>query len=94
MDDEHNFMSLIDSVPHEGPGEARLREYGVHVWALAGYLQAVKGNIEEVAHDYDLPLVAVEAALAYYQQHKTAIDARIAANLAPDEHQPIARSAV
>jgi len=33
-----------------------------------------------VADDYALPYSAVQAALAYYRQHKSVIDARIAAN--------------
>lgn len=56
--------------------------YGVPVWALVGHLDAVHGNLQRVADDYELPTDVVEAALAYYEQHKQAIDARIAANAA------------
>ena len=59
--------------------EARLREYGVAVWALVGYFQAV-GDLHRVAEDYDLPVEAVQAALAYFERHRPAIAARIAAN--------------
>ena len=36
--------------------------------------------IEQVARDYDVSREAVEAAIAYYRQHKPLIDARLLAN--------------
>ena len=73
----------IESSPSRpGVEEARLREYGVPVWALIGHYQAVGRDPRQVAADYELPLAAVEAALAYYRRHRAAIDARIAANAA------------
>ena len=65
-----------------GSEEARLARFGVPVWALVAHLRAVEEDIERVAQDYDLPVEAVRAALAYYRQHKAAIEARIAANAA------------
>jgi uncharacterized protein (DUF433 family) len=65
-----------------GAAEFRLKRYGVHMWALAGYLRAVDGDIAEVARAYDLPVEAVQAAAAYYERHKVVIDDRIAANSA------------
>jgi uncharacterized protein (DUF433 family) len=66
------------------PGDARLRGSGVHVWALVGYyLNAVDEDATRVAHDYDVPLKEVEAALAYYRRHKCEIDARLAQNAPP-----------
>lgn len=62
-----------------GPAEARIRGFGVHVWALAGYFKVV-GDIGRVAEDYELPGEAVEAAISFYDEHKAAIDARLAAN--------------
>ena len=61
-----------------GANGARLRDYGVSVWALIAYLQAAGGNIERVAADYHLPREAMEAALAYYRQHRAIVDGRIA----------------
>ena len=66
-----------------GIANARLIEEGVPVWALIGYLPAVDGSAEQVAADYDIPLEAVEAALAYYEAHRSLIDARIEANRIP-----------
>lgn len=64
------------------PGEYRLKveEGGVPVWAIIGALAEDGSNVEVVAHDYRISRAAVEAAWAYYQRHKGAIDARLAAN--------------
>lgn len=61
-----------------GVGGARLDEYGVSVWALVSYYEAVGNDPDRVARDYDLPREAVEAALEFYREHKALIDARIA----------------
>ncbi|MGH2458876.1 MAG: hypothetical protein ACRDIY_08410 [Chloroflexota bacterium] len=55
---------------------------GVPIWALIGYLEAVRGDPTQVADDYAIPREAVSAALAYYRRHRSAIYARIAANAA------------
>ncbi len=65
-----------------GPAEARLVDSGVPVWALIGHYQATGRDPAVVAADYDVPLAAVAAALAYYAQHRAAIDARLEANAA------------
>ncbi len=65
---------------YPGPQEARLVEYGVSVWVLIAYLRAVGDDVARVAEDYDLPLEAVEAAIAYYREHQSLIDAQIAMN--------------
>lgn len=63
-----------------GKGEVRIRDTGVPVWALIGYLPAVADDPAQVARDYELPLEAVQAAIAYYQKHRAAIDARLDQN--------------
>lgn len=63
-----------------GIDEAVIVGTGIPVWALVGYSRGVNGNLAEVAADYLLPLEAVEAAMAYYEQHKAIIDNRMAAN--------------
>ncbi len=56
----------------------------MHVWAIVGhYLYAVDESAEAVAHDYDLPLDAVKAALGFYKCHRAAIDARLPENTVP-----------
>ena len=59
------------------PANARLIESGVAVWALIGYLRAADGNVDEVTAAYDLSPIEMQAALAYYRQHKDAIEARL-----------------
>ena len=70
---------IVEDPWHRGPADVKTTE-GVHVWALIGYLPAVNNDVERVAHDYDLPVEAVEAAIAYYRAHREVIDGRLAAN--------------
>lgn len=60
-----------------GPADARLREYGVPVWALIAHFRATGNDRDQLANDYQLPRQAVDAAFAYYRLHKEHIDARI-----------------
>lgn len=81
--DQQLIAKYIEAKPRlEGREDARLVGYGVPVWALIGYYEAVEHDEERVARDYDLPLEAVRAALAYYRQNKKAIDRMLAANAA------------
>lgn len=80
-----NGQGLIDKYIEINPNRpgganAQIRGFGVPVSALIGYLEAVHGDVARVADDYRLPKEAVEAALAYYRQHKPLIDARLEAN--------------
>lgn len=67
-------------LPESGPSEARLRKYGVPIWALIGHLPAVNGNLDDLARDYEIPRDVVDIALAYYKEHRAAIDARLVLN--------------
>ncbi len=46
-----------------------------------GHLGGEDGDVRRVADDYDIPVEAVEAALAYYREHRAVIDDRLAANV-------------
>ena len=82
MNDHGLIHEYIEPNPHRpGVDEARLRGYGVAVWALIGYWLGVDGDADRVARDYDVPLSAVKAAVEYYRQYKSQIDARIEANV-------------
>ncbi len=59
------------------PGEARLKGHGVEVWSIISYLRAMSGDVDQVAAAHHLPREAVQAAVAYYRQHKRLIDAEI-----------------
>ena len=75
------IQQYIEPNPHKpGIEEARLKEYGVPVWALIGYLPAVRGERSQLARAYGVPVEAVEAAYQYYLRYRAVIDARIAAN--------------
>jgi uncharacterized protein (DUF433 family) len=77
------IAQYIDPNPHgRGPAEARLSQHGTSIWALVAYWRACSGDVQAVAHDYHLPVEAVEAALAYYQRHRDLIDARLLLNTA------------
>jgi|DewCreStandDraft_2_1066082.scaffolds.fasta_scaffold00347_4 uncharacterized protein (DUF433 family) len=71
----------IEPDPHlPDPAEVRVRGTGIHVWAIVGQWQAADRDVAAVAQDYELPIEAVEAALAYYRRQQCLIDARLAAN--------------
>lgn len=73
--------------PHKGGRpEARVRDYFMHVWALAGYFRdnAIPGGVTDsgvtAAAAYQLPLEAVQAALAFYRRNRSGINARMDQN--------------
>lgn len=84
MDEDQLIQHYIQLDPYLGPAEARLRHTGQHVWAIIGdYRYVSDQDISAVARGYDIPVEAVQAALAYYRQHKCSIDARLEENEAP-----------
>jgi uncharacterized protein (DUF433 family) len=71
----------IEPNPHRpGLDEARLRQYGVSVWAIVGYWKGFHEDADRVAKAFAIPREAVDAAIAYYLRHRLLIDARIDAN--------------
>ena len=82
IDENALIQRYIEENPLQpGPADARLKDYGTALWALISYLdRAVDGDIEQAAVDYDVPVEAVHAALAYYRRHQAPIDARILLN--------------
>lgn len=80
-DDEliERYIELNPNRP--GRDRASIKRYGVEVWALIGYYQGEAGaDIKRIAKDYDIPVDAVRAALAYYAREKDLIDARLKLN--------------
>jgi hypothetical protein len=69
------------------PGSERLRDFHTPVWALVGHYKHGTGqSIELVAHDYQVPVEAVEAAFIFYRtdrRARVAIDGHLAANEPP-----------
>jgi uncharacterized protein (DUF433 family) len=81
----HNASALIARYiePHPAkPGRAfaRVKERGVPVWALIGFLAEDFSNADQVAQDYRISREAMDAAIAYYQQNKAYIDAWLLLN--------------
>jgi hypothetical protein len=73
----------VEPSPHKpGPAEAWVLPGCVSIWVVICQLEIEAGKAEVVAEDYELPLEAVQAAIAYYQSHKKAVDRRIARNRA------------
>ena len=85
---EREAQALIDQhiavdPAGRGPADAYLREYGTPVWALVAYLHGdAAGDLARVAADYEVPLEAARAALAYYARHKALLDAWLLLNSA------------
>lgn len=68
-----------------GVERARLVEYGIPVWALIGDMGRGEDEMDDdeiarVASDYMIPEEAVRAAVAYYREHRHAIDAFLDSN--------------
>ncbi len=85
MDDQQLIDRYIDLDTDRysgGRADARLKEYGVPVWALVGQLRVLDGDVDQLARDYELPSEAVQAALAYYRCNREYIDARLLLNSA------------
>jgi len=86
QDGDIHIEDYIEPYPDRpDPAEYRLKAEvgGVPVWAIIGALAEDGSNMEAVAHDYQVSRAAVRAAWAYYQEHKKAIDTRLAADNAP-----------
>jgi uncharacterized protein (DUF433 family) len=59
------------------PDSAWVAGSSFHVKAVIRRLQFEDWNVEAVAESFQLPVEAVQAAIAYYERHKSVIDARI-----------------
>ena len=81
MRDQELIGRYIENSPL-GQADARLRESGIHVWAIIGQLRIHGGTVDEVTKDYCVPREAIEAAIAYYRRNKEYIDARLLLNSA------------
>lgn len=62
-----------------GPEYARLRDRNISVWFMVANMDALGGDLAEIAEDFEVPVEAALAAVYYYWRHRDLIDARIAA---------------
>jgi uncharacterized protein (DUF433 family) len=73
----------LEADPYKpGAGSARVRGTGVPVWAIVDHMRVTGDDEERTAQEFEIPVDAVRAAVAYYEDHRQVIDARIAANVA------------
>lgn len=82
MENEDRLIAEYVALNPERPSvdRARLIDSLVPVWAVVGALPAYDHDLSQVAIAYDLPIEAVKAAIAFYRQHRCAINARLAAH--------------
>ena len=83
VDEQQLIEQYIDREWDRYPGgraDARLKGYGVPVWALIGHMGGIEEDPARTARDYQLPVEAVEAALAYYRRYRPYIDAHLLLN--------------
>lgn len=78
LTDDELIEKYVEPHPSK-PGPARWRlveeEHGVPVWVLIAVLAEDGSNAAQVAHDYDISMEALAAAVAYYRRNKKYIDA-------------------
>jgi len=81
--EERAIARWIEPNPHKpGPAEAWVLPYCVSEWVIIRQLQIENDDVAEVAEFFEIPVEAVEAAVAYYHRHQAPIDERIARNRA------------
>ena len=79
--DDELIRTYIEQDPNgRGLDGAILKGSGVPVWTLIGYSPVVDDDPARVAHDYDIPSVEMDAALAFNRRHGDLIAARLLLN--------------
>ncbi len=77
--DDQLIARYIRKDPYlEDEADVRLADSLIHVWAIVAQLRVDDWDVSQVAQDYEIPEIQVEAALAYYRRHKDALDAHLA----------------
>lgn len=90
---EVDLLAMVKQDPlRSGRMYGRLRDYQIPVWGIIQHviaeydlpdpLHATDEIIARTASDYEIPPVAVRAALAYYRANRTFVDAKIESNAA------------
>jgi uncharacterized protein (DUF433 family) len=72
----------IETTPDMRGGKPRITGTRIAVADVVLMHLRLGQSLEEIAGKYDLPLAAVYAAIAYYHDHRTAIDRSIEEDLA------------
>ena len=75
---------MVEVHPDLGRPYARLSEYGTPIWVLINRMgDPIPENIARVAWEYQIPEIAVRAALRYYERNKKHGDAVIISSNEP-----------
>jgi hypothetical protein len=81
-----DWQAMIGRDPHRpGPDRWRLLEESIPVWAIISSFGEVESGglrteIDRVATDFGISSAAVAASVAYYIEHREAIDTRLEIN--------------
>jgi uncharacterized protein (DUF433 family) len=67
----------IEVTPDTAGGRPRIRDRRITVQDIAVWHERLGRSADEIASEYDLTLADVHAALAYYFDHRSAIDQQI-----------------
>lgn len=78
--DDANFPAITYKLDTENQPVPILRSRGIRVQTIVIAADHWKESEEEIAKQYDLPVMVVKEALSFYQAHKTTIDALIKEN--------------
>lgn len=74
-------VSIVDEYiaidPHIAAGKARIQGHRITVQNIAVWHERMGISVDAIAHEYDLTLAEVYAALSYYFAHRVAIDKTI-----------------
>jgi uncharacterized protein (DUF433 family) len=68
---------IVQDPRRPGRHNARMRDYGTHVWALVASLQGNDWDVAKVAANYHMPEIAIRAAIQYYEKNRVYIDAEL-----------------
>ncbi len=79
------YDAHITSTPGTRSGKPRIVGRRITVSDVATWFLQVGLSVDQIVKDYDLSHAQVHAALAYYYDHRSEIDAREAADLAEVE---------
>ncbi len=73
--DDELIARYLEPNPYKlGKANYRLLESGMAMWVFAGRLEAANHDLAQIAWEYEISPAQIDAALAFYEQHRAAID--------------------
>jgi uncharacterized protein (DUF433 family) len=77
VDIDDKTLDQMIAYHYHSRDRAYLADYGTPVWVVINYLQGANWDFDKVAKAYELPEIAVRAAVHYYEKNRKFIDAHI-----------------